>query len=516
VSSLPSYLEQPALEYRYQKIVKNRTRRKPDVTLKEFSKRIWPRYIQSRFLDILDDALLQVTLFIESGGKQGIGRLIIEAPPRHGKTVKVSRIYPTWHLARNPNHRAMLISYGDSLARKNGRTVRNFAASKVFAEMIPDVRLASDSKAANSWDIEGFDGGLEALGILGATTGKGAHLMVIDDPIKSRKEAESPTYRDSCWDAFKDDLTTRLEPGGAIIIMMQRFHQDDLAGRALRDMASENWVRLRLPAIRPEPEQEIPGDFEDWRKPGEALMPERYPIEVLKQTRNRLGAYSWGGQYQQNPTPSEGGVMKRKWFKPRLRHAPPMRKTVRFWDLAMSEKTSADYTAGLKMGDGVDDHSYIFDVAREQVELAELPAFIKDVILSDGPKVIQGFEMKGYMTRAIAKLGKDPDLRMYTLMGYDVDTDKLTRVLPAAARMSLKLIHIIEGGYAQVFEDECCAFPNGSYDDQVDAFSGAWRMLYGDEDEEDITQDRRNYIGYNRDNDNGKHKKRGIRKGWDR
>lgn len=467
---------------------------KPAITLADFSKTIWPRYVESRFLDVLDDALKQVTLFVESGGEEGIGRLIIEGPPRHGKTVKVSRIYPAWHLAHNPNNRAMLVSYGDSLARKNGRVVRNFAASKVFHNIVNDVRLARDSKAANSWDIEGFDGGLEALGILGATSGKGAHLLIIDDPVKNRKDAESPTYRESTWNAFKDDLSTRLEPGGAIIIMMQRFHQDDLVGRALKEMSGENWVRLRLPAIRPEPEDEIVGDFEDWRLPGEALWPERYPVEILTQIKNRLGTYSWGGQYQQNPTPSEGGVMKRKWFKPRLHFAPQLRQVVRYWDLAMSEKTSADFTAGLKMGDGVDDHSYILDVARAQVELAQLPAYIKDVILDDGLEVIHGFEMKGYMTRAITKLAKDPDLKMYTLMGYDVDSDKFTRLLPGAARMSMGLIHIVDGPYAQEFEDECCAFPNGTNDDQVDGFSGAWRMLYGDEEDGELVVEESNWL----------------------
>ena len=191
----------------------------------------------------------------------------------------------------------------------------------------------------------------------------------------------------------------------------------------------------------------------------------------------RLGAYSWSGQYDQNPSPSEGGILKRKWFKPRVRHAPQLRRIVRYWDLAMSEKTSADYTAGLKLGLGVDDHRYVLDVARAQVELDQLPAFIKDVVLSDGPGVIQGFEMKGYMTRAITILAKDRDLAGYILVGCEVENDKLTRVLPSAAKMSMGLVHVVDGEYAQEFEDECCSFPNGSNDDQVDAFSGANNLM---------------------------------------
>ena len=467
---------------------------RPAITLGEFSKRLFPRYMSSRFLTILDEVLTQTALYAESGGQEGIGRLIIEAPPRHGKTLKVSRLFPAWYLGRNPDHRMMLVSYGDSLAKKNGRMVRNFTMSQPYQEVISDVKLAFDSKSASAWDIANYMGGLNALGILGAAIGKGANGLIIDDPVKNRAEAESSTYRKNVWEAFKDDLSTRLEPGGFIIIMMQRWHQDDLIGRALKEMAAEGWYRLRLPAIRPDPEREVVGDYPDWREPGEALWTERYPIDELKKIQNRLGAYAWGGQYGQNPTPSEGGIFKRKWFKPRLRHAPQLKKTVRYWDLAMSEKTSADFTAGVKEGLGIDEHRYVLDVARAQVELAQLPAFIKDVILSDGRKVIQGFEMKGYMTRAVMELAKDPDLRIYILMGFDVENDKLTRALPSAAKMSLGLIHVVDGMYAQEFEDECCAFPNGSFDDQVDGFSGANRMIDGDDDEEHLSVSRSNWI----------------------
>lgn len=450
---------------------------RPDIALGDFSKLMFPRYMSSRFLSILDEVLAQVALYAESGGEDGIGRLIIEAPPRHGKSLKVSRIFPCWYLARNPDHRMMLVSYGDSLARKNGRTVRNFTSSKPFRELISDVRLSRDSKAANSWNIADFQGGLEALGIGGAATGIGCNGLIVDDPTKNRAEAESSTMRDKAYDAFKDDLSTRLEPGGFIIIMAQRFHEDDLIGRVLKDMADEGWYRLRFPAIRPESEKEIVGDYPDWREPGKALWEERYPLPELIKIKNRLGDYAWSGQYDQNPSPSEGGILKRKWFKPRVRHAPQLKRTVRYWDLAMSEKTTADFTAGLKLGLGVDDHRYVLDVARAQVELDQLPSYLKDVILDDGKKVIQGFEMKGYMTRAITKLAKDPDLRGYTLIGCDVENDKLTRVLPSAAKMSLGLVHVVDGEYAQDFEDECCSFPNGTNDDQVDGFSGANNLV---------------------------------------
>lgn len=451
----------------------------PEISLSEFSKTLYPRYQESHFLKVLDYVLTKVALYSESGGQEGIGRLIIEAPPRHGKTLKVSRLFPCWYLARNPNHRMMLVSYGDSLSRKNGRAVRNFTNSVPFRDLTSDVRLAKDSKAANSWNIQDFEGGLEALGIGGAATGVGANGLIIDDAVKNRAEAESPTMRKKTYDAFKDDLSTRLEPAAFIIIMMQRWHEDDLTGAVLRDMADEGWYRLRFPAICPDvgADNEIAGDYPEWRQPGEALWPKRFPIGALIKIKNRLGAYAWSGQYDQNPTPSEGGIYKRKWFKPRLRRAPQLRRIVRYWDLAMSEKTTADFTAGVKLGIGTDEHRYVLDVARAQVELDQLPSYLKDVILSDGKSVVQGFEMKGYMTRAIKLLAKDPDLYGFTLMGCDVESDKFTRALPSAAKMSLGMIHIIDGTYAKDFEDECCSFPNGTNDDQVDGFSGANGMI---------------------------------------
>lgn len=449
----------------------SRTATAEAVSLTLFKRRLYRRYVHSDHLEALDRHLEQVTEFVESKGQRGIGRLIIAMPPRHGKTLTASRLYPAWHIGRNPWHRAMLVSYGQSLANKNSRVARNMLRSQVYRSIFPYVRLAADSQNVMEWDIadtEG-EGGASAIGIGGAATGKGAHVLLIDDPIKNRAEAESQTYRNRIWDSYTDDLLTRLEPGGAVVVMATRWHEDDLTGRLLKRQ-SDRWTVLNLPAMAVENDPL-------GREPGAALWPERYPLAVLEEKRDSLGPYSWAALYQQDPRPVEGGILKKHWFEPRVRTIPETVRAVRYWDLAMSEKTTADYTAGLRLELAKNDEHYITDVARARVELHELPRFIKDVIIADGPDVVQGFEQTGYMTRAIQALAKDRELSQFVLKGYRVHTDKLTRVLPAAARAALGVVHVADRLFADAMLEEFASFPNGAHDDQVDAFSGAWEMI---------------------------------------
>jgi len=166
-------------------------------SLTAFKRHMWRRYVHAAHLDLLDRKLEDVTRYVESGGREGIGRLIISMPPRHGKTMTTSRLFPAWFLGRNPHKRVMLVSYGQSLANKNSRAARNFVRAPVYRELFPSVHLAEDSAAVMEWEIGGTagEGGVTALGVDGASTGKGAHVLLIDDPHKGRKEAESKTMR---------------------------------------------------------------------------------------------------------------------------------------------------------------------------------------------------------------------------------------------------------------------------------------------------------------------------------
>jgi predicted phage terminase large subunit-like protein len=377
----------------------------------------------------------------------------------------------------------MLVSYGATLANKNSRYARTIINQPAFVSTFPGVALDPKSQAVDAWDIAGSEGGADALGVLGGATGKGAHIQIWDDLIKNRQDAESETIRDRTWDGLIDDLMSRSEPGGALVLMATRWHQDDPTGRMLKlieDSAKCNGpvVRLRLVAL-PETDDDLEADrlagIE--RDPSGALWPERYPLKVLEAIRERSGPYSWSSLYQQRPTPAEGGLFKRVWFEPSVERTPPIKYAVRYWDLAMSAKTSADYTVGVKVGQATDGHFYILDVVRKQIEWGDLTEWMASVILADGMDVSQGVEDKGFMSRAISELNADPRLHGYQVWGYPVDTDKVTRALPVAAKLASGNLHMVTAHWNGAFVDEVCSFPQGAHDDQVDGLSGAWSML---------------------------------------
>jgi predicted phage terminase large subunit-like protein len=427
---------------------------------------LYPRYQNPKHLEELDKKLAAVSEYVKSGGKEGIGKLIVEMPPRHGKSLVISRLYPIWHLGQNPDHRVILASYGATLAHKNSRAARNMFGSPVY-QRIFERELAPDSHSVETWDIKDHEGGMDAVGVGGGITGKGANLILIDDPLKSREEAESETIREKIWDWFTDDLYTRREPGAAIIIVQTRWHVDDLVGHLLRKQP-DRWHEFRLPAIA---EARDPLG----RSEGEPLWNDRFPLHVLRDIEATLGPYAWSGLYQQRPTPSEGGLFKRSYF--RLVEQPPdIVQAWRAWDLAMSSKSSADWTVGILLGLGADGHFYILDAARRRLDWGQVPDFIAAVILADGPSVTQGIEQQGYMSRAIRDLNADSRLHEYTISGYPVDQDKLTRALPVAAKMAAGLIHLVRAYWNDDFIEEMASFPRGSKDDQVDALSLVWAM----------------------------------------
>jgi len=441
---------------------------------------IYKSYKHAPHLVLLDSYLQQVELYIRTQGVEGIGRLIVELPPRHSKTMSVSKLFPSWVMGRNPDKRIMLVSYGASLAEKNSRYVRNTINKLDYQRLFPGVRLSKDSAAVDAWDLEGYEGGCDALGIEGAATGKGAHLLICDDILKGRKTAESALQRDNIWETYSVDLYSRLEPGAAIIMVGTRWHIDDPVGRILKaevdpdvDEAGERWIRLRLPALAEE-------DDPLKRQVGEALWPWRYPVERLLKIRGVAGEYNWNALYQQRPVPAEGGLFKRANFNLIPSTAVgELSYAARFWDLAMSSKTSADYSAGVLMGQGQDGRIKVLDVVRRQVEWDELAALMADTALRDGPGVMIGFEQAGYMSRAGQALSADPRLHHYGIWGYPKDKDKFTNALNFASRVGLKVVDVVEAQWTGNYLDELCSFDRGAHDDQVDASAGAYEMLDG-------------------------------------
>lgn len=435
-----------------------------------FGHYLWRRFLSPPHLRYVADQLAQVVLYLQTGGQQGIGRLLLEYPVRHGKSRLAARLFPALVLSLLPDTRVIVASHTAALSARHGRYIRNALQTHAYQRLFPHVRLAADSQARDAWDLaEPFEGGLLAIGKGGAVVGHDAHLIVADDLFAGRAEAESATVRESAWAWFQDDLLTRLEPGGAVVALGSRYHEDDVHGR-LRRYEAGGWHAVRLPAL-------AEADDPLGRAEGEALWPERFDAITLRAIEQRIGAYSFAGLYQQRPISAQGGMIQRAWFDPLLKDCPPIAHACRYWDLAMSEKTSADYTVGVKLGQGEDGHYYVIDVVRERVEWGKLHDLLARTMLVDGANVPQGIEQKGYMTRAIQTLNADPRLHGYSIQGFPVDTDKVTRALPFIGRLQSRLIHVLNRHWATAYVDELCSFPKGAHDDQVDATSGAWTML---------------------------------------
>jgi predicted phage terminase large subunit-like protein len=235
---------------------------------------------------------------LEAVERGEIDRLMIFMPPRHGKSELASKRFPAWCLGREPKRQIIGASYNSDLATDFGRNVRNIVAEREFSEVFPKVSLAPDSRAANRLNTN-HGGAYVAAGVGTAVTGRGADIALIDDPFKDREEADSERRRDLVWDWYRSTLFTRLTPGGAIVLIQTRWHEDDLAGRLLAHDAAQ-WEVLELPAIDAE---------------GQALWPKWYDLAVLERIRRTIGPREWSALYQQRPSPDEGTYFQRGWFK---------------------------------------------------------------------------------------------------------------------------------------------------------------------------------------------------------
>lgn len=235
---------------------------------------------------------------LEAVERGEIDRLMIFMPPRHGKSELASKRFPAWALGRKPTRQIIAASYNSDLANDFGRNVRNIVAEPEFKEVFPDVSLAPDSQAANRLNTN-HKGAYVAAGVGTAVTGRGADIALIDDPFKDREEADSERRRDVVWDWYRSTLFTRLMPGGSVIVICTRWHDDDLAGRLLAHDAGQ-WDILSLPAIN---------------DAGEALWPKWYDVPTLERIKSTIGAREWSALYQQRPQPDEGTFFQRAWFK---------------------------------------------------------------------------------------------------------------------------------------------------------------------------------------------------------
>lgn len=287
---------------------------------------------------------------LEAVERGEISRLMVMAPPRHGKSELVSRRFPAWYLGRHPDRDFISASYNQELANDFGRDVRNIIGAAEYQRLF-STRLAQDSQAKNRFHVANSRGGYVAAGVGTATTGRGAHIFNIDDPHKDRLSAESEPEREAVWNWYRSVAYTRLAPGGAIILTLTRWHEEDLAGKLLAAEESgdgDKWVKVILPAID---------------EHGRALWEERYPKAVLEQIRNVVGPYDWASLYEQRPRPREGRFFEESCLlvdgKP-LGELPKPDKIFTVVDTAMKDGAQHDGTACITFA--VYDHKQLGDV----------------------------------------------------------------------------------------------------------------------------------------------------------
>lgn len=304
-----------------------------------------------------------------------ITRLMITMPPRHGKSMLASEFFPAWYLGRNPDHYVVTATYAQELADDFGRKVKNQIEDDAFKAIFPGVGLADDSKSAKRFHIEGSDGGIEhattqrgafyAVGVGGPLTGRGAHLLLIDDPVKNREDADSEIIRRKTKDWYTSTAYTRLMPGGRVVLIQTRWHEDDLSGWLQADHAHEGWVVLNLPAINDQ---------------GVALWPEQYDVEALERIRRALPTRDWSALYQQQPTPDDGDYFKADWFKPA---APPPRDQMRIYGASDYAVTAdgGDYTVHVIVGIDPDGRMHLLDLWRKQAASDEWVEAWCDLVL---------------------------------------------------------------------------------------------------------------------------------------
>lgn len=435
---------------------------KPDFITGWFNK-IIAQELQQFYQDVID-------------GKQP--RLMIFAPPRSGKSELFSRRFPAWAFGKNPDLQMIACSYSADLASRMNRDVQRIMDEEAYHAIFPHSSLnnkristLSGQALRNSeiFEITGHKGAYRSAGVGGGITGMGADIAIIDDPVKDAKEANSQTVRDSVWDWYTTTLYTRLSPKSGVLLGMTRWHEDDLAGRLLKEMENggDKWRVVSFPAIA---EQD-----EEYRKEGEPLHPERFDLERLTKIKNAVGSHTWNALYQQRPTSKGGGIIKGEWFG-RYTVAPIIKLKAIYADTAQKTKEHNDYSIFLVAGKGADGKLYILDLLRGKWEAPELEQKLKDLWQKHRNDTTTGIltkaniEDKASGTGLIQKIKRESQIPINPVQ---VESDKYTRVLGVQGYIESGYVMLPE--YANWISDfiaECEAFTatdSHKHDDQVDA-----------------------------------------------
>jgi len=424
-------------------------RRKARAGLLAFTEYTNPAYVAAPHHALIAEKL-------EAVERGEIKRLMILMPPRHGKSELASRRFPAWFIGRNSGEQIIAASYNSDLANDFGREVRNIVQSPEFLALF-NAALSEDSRAANRWHTN--EGGMYvAAGVGTAVTGRGADILLIDDPFKDREEADSELRRQRVWDWYTSTAYTRLMPGGAIVLINTRWHDDDLSGRLIEAQADggDQWDILSLPAIS---EQE------------EALWPEWYPLERLEQIRSVLPARDWNSLYQQNPIPDEGEYFKGAWFQ-EYETLPTNLRMYGASDYAVTDG-AGDYTEHGIAGVDASGNLYIADWWRKQSTSDVWIDAKCDLVIKHEPHC--WFGESGVIRRSVEPflMGRMQERGAFCRIEWLPSiADKPTRARSIQAKASMGKVFLPKSApWKAELLSQLMRFPAGKYDDGVDVMS---------------------------------------------
>ena len=487
-----------------------------------FIQRMNPKYLAGW---VHEDICRRLERFSEAVAAGESPRLMLLMPPRHGKSEIASKNFPAWHLGRYPDHEFIACSYNLSLAMGFSRKVKQILDDPLYQSVFEGTRLDPNNQSTEEWGVHNHRGGYVAAGIGGPITGKGAHVLVIDDPVKNAEEADSADGREKTWEWYLSTAYSRLAPGGGVLVIQTWWHDDDLAGRLQQMMVqggeddnidqfevikypalaeTDEWLEpvsdtiVRVEHLSPQdaPEEASerlkragydPAEMQLLRLKGEALHPARYDVpKLLRIKAQNKGGRWWSALYQQNPVPDDGAYFTKDQFR---RGPVPSVKRANVYiafDFAISEKKQNDYTVGTVGLQDDNDLLHVADVLRFKSGDA---FFIVEAILNlatrwYSPTLILGFE-DGQIWRSIeALLRKRMRERKFypSIEVLKPITDKMARARVIQGRMQQGMVSFnSEGDWYDTVRTEMLRFPAGVHDDCVDSLAWMAQLVVGRE-----------------------------------
>jgi predicted phage terminase large subunit-like protein len=407
---------------------------------------------------------------LEAVTRGEIDRLAVFMPPGAAKSTYASILFSPWYFGNHPDHCVIAASHTAELAEKWGRRVRNLVSEH---SLVLGTALAADSQAAGRWETS-HGGEYFAAGVGGAIAGRRADLVVIDDPVRSREDADSELIRDKTWDWYKSDLYTRLKPGGRIVLIQTRWHEDDLAGRLLADMAAggDKWEVISLPAI-------AESDDPLGRRVGEALWPDWEGTDELDRKRRAVGPRDWSALYQQRPAPEDGDYFKAEWLKPY--EQVPARQTLRIYggsDYAVTAD-GGDYTVHVIVGLDPEERPYLLDLWRKQASSDVWVEAFCDLVTEWRP--IGWAEEQGQIRAGVGPYldRRQRERRAFVAReAFPTRGDKAVRAQSIRGWMAQCGLYVpVNAPWYPALRSELLSFPAGKYDDQVDALGLVGQLL---------------------------------------